>query len=83
MNKPQPGEKYRHYKSTGGSDHTYEVVALAKDSDDLSDLVVYRALYASDDFPEGQVWCRSLDNFTEEIERKDYDYSGPRFTPLA
>lgn len=29
MSQPQPGEKYRHYKSSGGSDYTYEVVGVA------------------------------------------------------
>lgn len=81
MSKPQPGEKYRHFKSSGGKDYTYEIVAVGKHSETLEDLVIYRTLYETDDFPKGQVWCRPLENFTGDVERENY--SGPRFRKIS
>ena len=45
----QVGKKYRHFKSTGGNDHTYKVIALAKCSETLQPMVVYQALYGDKD----------------------------------
>jgi len=50
--------KYRHYK---GKD--YEVLGVAKHSETLEELVVYRALYGG-----GQIWVRPLKMFLEEVE---------------
>lgn len=50
--------KYRHYK---GKD--YEVVGVAKHSETLEELVVYRKVY--DDFG---LWVRPLAMFIENIE---------------
>jgi len=50
--------KYLHFKGK-----EYEVVGLAKHSETLEDLVVYRALYANND-----LWVRPLAMFTEEVE---------------
>ncbi len=50
--------RYRHYKGK-----EYEVIGLAKHSETLEELVVYRALYG-----EGQVWVRPLKMFIEEVE---------------
>lgn len=54
--------KYRHYKGK-----LYEVVGVAKHSETLEDLVVYRALYKGD-FPEGQLWVRPKAMFLETVE---------------
>ena len=51
--------RYRHFK--GGE---YEVIGIAKDSETLEDMVVYRALYG-----EHGLWVRSKNNFEEIIER--------------
>ena len=51
-----PG-KYRHYK---GND--YQVIGLAKHSEDESELVVYRPLYG-----EGDLWVRPLQMFVETV----------------
>ena len=59
--------KYRHFK--GGE---YEVIGIAKDSETLEDVVVYRALYG-----DCGVWVRPLHMWTEHVERDGY--SGPRF----
>ena len=50
------GGRYRHYKG-----NKYEVIALAKDSDTLIDVVVYQGLYG--DHP---VWVRPLKEFEEQ-----------------
>lgn len=50
--------KYRHFKG-----NEYEVICLAKDSETLNDLVVYKALYG-----DGQVWVRPLKMFLEQVE---------------
>ena len=49
--------KYRHYKGK-----EYEVIGLAKHSETLEDLVVYKALYG-----EGQMWVRPLKMFEEKV----------------
>lgn len=50
--------KYRHYK---GND--YEVIGVAKHSEDESELVVYRPLYG-----ERGLWVRPLSMFIESVE---------------
>jgi cyclomaltodextrinase / maltogenic alpha-amylase / neopullulanase len=50
--------KYRHYKG-----NEYEVIGVAKHSETLEDLVVYRALYGN-----CGLWVRPLKMFTEEVE---------------
>jgi hypothetical protein len=49
---------YRHYK---GKD--YEVIGVARHSEDESELVVYRTLYG--DF---SLWVRPIEMFNETIE---------------
>jgi hypothetical protein len=60
--------KYRHFK--GGE---YEVLCLAKDSETLEMMVVYRALYG-----EGGVWVRPAKMWNETVERDGKRYK--RFT---
>lgn len=62
--------KYRHYKGK-----EYEVIGVAKHSETLEELVVYRALYN-----EGQIWVRPLKMFLEEIEVDGKKI--PRFSPV-
>jgi hypothetical protein len=50
--------KYKHYKG-----NEYEVIAIAKHSETLEDMVVYQAQYG-----ERQIWVRPLSMFTEEVE---------------
>lgn len=59
--------RYRHYK--GGE---YELIGVARHSETLEDMVVYKALYGRSD-----LWVRPLKMFVEQIDREDY--SGPRF----
>ena len=56
-NKIIPG-KYRHYKG-----NEYEVICTATHSEDLSEMVVYKALYG-----EGGVWVRPASMWNETVE---------------
>lgn len=49
--------KYRHYKG-----NEYEVIGVAKHTETLEDLVVYRALYG-----EGGLWVWPLAMFLEDV----------------
>lgn len=52
--------KYRHYKG-----EMCRVIAVAKHSETLEDVVVYEALYAN---PVSRVWVRPLSMFLEDVE---------------
>lgn len=54
--------KYQHFKGK-----FYEVIDIARDSDTLEELVVYRALYDSPEFGNNSLWVRSKDKFCEDI----------------
>ena len=54
---PRSG-RYRHYKG-----NEYEVVGVARHSETMEEVVVYRALYG-----EGGLWVRPLSMFMEEVE---------------
>lgn len=58
---PQPG-KYRHYKG-----NLYEVVGLARHSETLETLVLYKALYGDQGGDQG-LWVRPLAMFQETVE---------------
>lgn len=49
---------YEHYKGK-----QYEVIGIAKHSETLEEMVVYRALYG-----ERGLWVRPLNMFLEEVE---------------
>lgn len=59
MKKVEIGATYRHYKG-----NLYKVLALAKHSETLEDLVIYMALYGN-----GQVWARPLSMWNEQVEK--------------
>lgn len=59
------GGTYKHYKS---DTNLYKVIALAKDSETLQDVVVYEALYPN---PLSRVWTRPYFEWTEEVTTKD------------
>ena len=50
---------YRHFKG-----NLYEVLFLAKDCEDESEVVVYKALYG-----ENQIWVRSAEEFCSTVTR--------------
>ena len=70
MEKILPG-RYRHFK--GGE---YEVLCLARHSETLEEMVVYRALYGAK-----EVWVRPASMWTERVERDGKAF--PRFTRIA
>ncbi|WP_166423457.1 DUF1653 domain-containing protein [Paraglaciecola sp. 20A4] len=63
--------KYRHYK---GND--YEVIGVARHSEDESELVVYRPMYG-----ERGLWVRPLSMFVESVEVNGE--SIPRFARIT
>ena len=65
----KPG-RYRHFKG-----NEYELLGVARHSETLEEMVVYRALYG-----EGGLWVRPIAMWSEQVERPDY--SGPRFVPV-
>ncbi|MBQ9762685.1 MAG: DUF1653 domain-containing protein [Oscillospiraceae bacterium] len=62
----RPG-KYRHFKGM-----EYELVGVARHSETLEPMVVYRALYG-----EGGLWVRPASMWSEIVQKDGY--SGPRF----
>ena len=50
--------RYEHYKG-----NYYEIIGVARHSETMEDLVVYRALYG-----ERGLWVRPLTMFLEEVE---------------
>ncbi|MBQ8394200.1 MAG: DUF1653 domain-containing protein [Clostridia bacterium] len=51
--------KYRHFKGM-----EYEVIGIAKHSETLEEMVIYRALYG-----EGGLWTRPASMWNEEVEK--------------
>ncbi len=63
--------KYRHFKG-----NEYEVIGIAKNSENLEDMVVYKALYG-----DGGLWVRPLAMWNETVEvngktLKRFEYIG-------
>ena len=61
MNAPKLG-KYLHYKNK-----PYEVIGLARHSETMEELVVYRALYETE-FGKTSLWVRPKNMFMEDVE---------------
>ena len=64
-----PG-RYRHFKG-----NEYEVLGVARHSETLEDMVVYRALYG-----DGGLWVRPAAMWSATVEKDGY--RGPRFVPV-
>ena len=60
--------RYRHFKG-----NEYEVIGVAKHSENLEPMVVYRALYG-----DGGLWVRPVSMWNEIVERDGKHF--PRFT---
>ncbi len=63
--------KYRHFKGM-----EYEVVGVARHSETLEEMVVYRALYG-----DGSLWVRPLSMWQETVTRNGV--TQPRFTYIG
>lgn len=61
MEKLEPG-KYKHYKGK-----QYEVIGLARHSETLEELVIYKALYNSKEFGDNAIWARPKSMFLETV----------------
>ncbi len=57
-----PGDVVRHFKG-----NRYEILHIARDSETMEEMVVYRALYG-----EGGVWVRPLSMFLSPVDREKY-----------
>ena len=66
---------YRHYKGD-----LYEVIGIGKHSETLENLVLYKALYNSEEFGDSMLWVRPLDMFVQEVVVEGK--SVPRFLRL-
>ena len=69
MEEIKPG-RYRHFKGK-----EYEVIALARHSETLEEMVVYRALYG-----ERGLWVRPASMWNETVERDGKTFR--RFTKI-
>lgn len=65
-----PG-KYRHFKG-----NEYEVLCIAKHSETMEDMVVYRALYGGHG-----IWVRPASMWNETVTRDGKTFR--RFTPMG
>ena len=61
MNEIIVGGIYRHFKSPT---NRYKIIGIAKNSVDLSDMVIYEAQYEN---PLAKLWARPIDDFTSEV----------------
>ncbi|MBR6509123.1 MAG: DUF1653 domain-containing protein [Clostridia bacterium] len=61
--------KYRHFKG-----NEYEVICIAKNSETLEEMVVYRALYG-----EKELWVRPASMWNEKVERDGKTYKRFKF----
>ncbi len=68
MDYPKKGI-YRHFKG-----NKYELVDIARHSETLEEMVVYRALYG-----DGGLWVRPLSMWSEQVQRDGKTYT--RFVP--
>ena len=64
---------YRHYKNK-----EYEVIGIAKNSEALTDYVVYKARYANE---LSELWIRRVDDFNEVVVVDGVET--PRFTYIS
>ena len=66
-----PSGRYRHFKG-----NVYEVIGIARHSEDESPVVVYRALYG-----DGGLWVRPAEMWKKTVTRDGVTYK--RFTRIG
>lgn len=67
--------KYAHYKGK-----QYEVIGFAKHSETLEELVIYKALYDSEEFGNNALWARPKSMFLETVNIEGKET--PRFRSI-
>lgn len=77
MDKVKVGEYYKHYKG-----NYYQVLAIARHSETLEELVIYQGQYTHEEFGDKPVWARPVDLFIEMVEKEGktfprFEYIGP------
>ena len=70
------GEYYQHFRG-----RIYKVIALARDSENTGEVVVYQGQYTDEEFGEGPIWVRPRHDFIKLIKRDNYE--GPRFKHIG
>lgn len=63
MDKPEIGKQYRHFKG-----NLYEVIDIVRHSETNEEMVLYKPLYESKEFPN-QLWVRPLEMFMELVDK--------------
>lgn len=58
----KPGGIYQHYKGK-----LYELIDIVRHSETLEEMVLYKPLYISKDFPETKMWVRPAKMFIEDV----------------
>ena len=66
---------YEHFKGM-----KYEVVGVARHSETLDELVIYKALYDHPEYGKDSVWVRPKEMFFETVTREGKTF--PRFKKL-
>lgn len=62
LESPEKATVFKHFKGK-----EYSIVTIGKDSNNLDNLVIYKALYG-----EGQVWVREYNEFFSEVDKEKY-----------
>lgn len=69
--------KYLHYKTQ----NLYEVIGVARHSETLEEMIIYKALYECKEYGKDQIWVRPKEMFFEQI---NYNNSiVPRFKKIS
>lgn len=83
MNIPQKGfyVHYKHDPSGASHNYMYEVIGIARNTEDKTYMVLYRPLYVNDWMPPADLQSRPLDMFLEQVEKGGVTV--PRFTLIT
>lgn len=75
--KAELGKTYRHYKN----EKLYRVVAIARHSETMEEMIVYEGQYTDQEFGDKPVWVRPREMFEEKVHYHDEEID--RFTLIA